>query len=218
MWALGSYARAMAKPAPRTAFLAAARVVPDVVTAVADRWDDPSALDGWTVGGLTGHFARAVGTVGAYLAEDPPSGGTVLDPAGYFLAAGLDDDEVRAGILARGDEMATAGPQALAASVAETVDELTATIETTPDDRLLAVFGGSILSLDDYLVTRLVELVVHHDDLAASVEEPLPPLPTEGVELAVGTLLAMARRVHGDGAVVRTLARSERAPGSIAVF
>ncbi|MEX1280055.1 MAG: maleylpyruvate isomerase N-terminal domain-containing protein [Acidimicrobiia bacterium] len=208
----------MAKPAPRIAFLAAARVVPVVVAAVADHWDDPSALDGWTVGGLAGHFARAVGTVGAYLAEDPPSGGTVLDPAGYFLAARLDDDDVRSGILARGDEMATAGPQALVASMAETVDELTATIEATPDDRLLAVFGGSILSLDDYLVTRLVELVVHHDDLAASVGEPLPPLPGEAVDLAVGTLVAMARRSYGDTAVVRTLARSERAPGSIAVF
>lgn len=208
----------MAKPAPRPAFLAAARIVPDVITGVADQWDDPSALDGWTVGGLAGHFARAVGTVGAYLAADPPSGGTVLDPAGYFLAARLDDADVRSGIRSRGDEMAAAGPEALAASMAETVESLTATIEATPDDRLLTVFGGSILSLDDYLVTRLVELVVHHDDLSASVQEPLPPLPAEAVDLAMGTLVAMARRVHGDTAVVRALARSERAPGSIAVF
>ncbi len=33
--------------------------------------------------------------------------------------------------------------------------------------------------LDDFLIVRLVEVVVHSDDLAASVSRPSPTFPSE---------------------------------------
>jgi hypothetical protein len=65
------------------------------------------------------------------------------------------------------------------------------------------------MRLDDYLETRLVELVVHDDDLATSVDVPTE-LPGEALELAIDHLVAVARFRHGDLAVVRALARRER--------
>lgn len=208
----------MARPPIRPVFLDTARTIPLVVDAVADRWASPSALAGWTVGGLTGHLTRAVTTVGTYLEAGPPGGGTVIDPAGYFLTAGLDDEGVAADVLARGEAVGADGPAALAARVSEVVEELREQFDDVPEGRLVSVFGGSVLTLDDYLVTRLVELVVHHDDLVASVDVELPGLPRTAVDAALDALVAMARRRHGDAAVLRSLTRRERAPGTIAVF
>jgi hypothetical protein len=59
-------------------------------------------------------------------------------------------------------------------------------------------------------VTRMVELVAHTDDLAVSVGlEPPPPDP-DAATLVVHCLVDVARRRHGDLAVVRALTRRER--------
>lgn len=208
----------MARTPIRPVFLETVRTVPAVIDAVADRWADASALAGWSVGGLTGHMTRAVTTVETYLDADPPSGGTVLDPAGYFLSVGVDDDEVMAGVLARGEEVGAEGPDSLSARVTRAAEDLARRFEDVPEGRLVSVFGGSVLTLDDYLVTRLVELVVHHDDLVASVAVAVPALPRRAADAALDALVAMARRTHGDAAVLRSLARRERAPGTVAVF
>jgi len=42
---------------------------------------------------------------------------------------------------------------------------------------LLTVAGDSVMRLDDYLATRIVELTVHVDDLAVSVSLDSPVLP-----------------------------------------
>jgi hypothetical protein len=55
-----------------------------------------------------------------------------------------------------------------------------------------------------------VELVVHADDLAASVGvEPTPPQPA-ATAVAIDVLVGVARVRHGDMAVLRALARRER--------
>jgi hypothetical protein len=66
------------------------------------------------------------------------------------------------------------------------------------------------MTLDEYLRTRVVELVVHADDLAASVGvEPVPPQPAT-TAVAIDVLVGVARIRHGDMAVLRALARRER--------
>jgi hypothetical protein len=69
--------------------------------------------------------------------------------------------------------------------------------------------GGGTMNLDDYLQTRLVEIVVHDDDLAMSVGLPTN-IPAEAISLAVDHLFAVARLQHGDLAVLRAFARRER--------
>ena len=68
------------------------------------------------------------------------------------------------------------------------------------------------MTVDEYLRTRVVELVVHADDLAASVGvAPMAPRPETG-KIAIDALVDVARIRHGDLAVLRALARRERDP------
>jgi hypothetical protein len=63
-----------------------------------------------------------------------------------------------------------------------------------------------------------MEIAVHSDDLAVSVGVEPPPLP-EAVSRVVRHLLVdLAAQRHGDTAVLRGLARAERAPASIAAL
>ena len=65
--------------------------------------------------------------------------------------------------------------------------------------------------LADYLATRVVELVVHADDLAASVGETIE-LPPAAAGVAFGVLLHLARANAGDLAVAAGLHPGQSAP------
>jgi hypothetical protein len=110
----------------------------------------------------------------------------------------------------RGVEAAPGPPEKFAARWAEAADRLRARLAAEPAGRRVQAYGDLVLTLDDYLVTRFVELVVHADDLAASLGVDPPPLPAAATGLAIATLVEVARGRHGDGAVLRALARRER--------
>lgn len=175
---------------------------------VAGAWDSPSVLADQTVGSLAGHLARgAVWVVGEYLDQPVPSAATIPDAATYFAAgvAGLDAAGHRA-IRDRGAAVAALGPDRVRADLSERLDALRGRLATEPPDRVVPVFGGA-MRLDDYLVTRVVEQVVHLDDLARSLGRDLPDVPADLAALVagVGTAIAVAR--HGAGPVVRLLFR-----------
>jgi hypothetical protein len=77
--------------------------------------------------------------------------------------------------------------------------------------------GGHRLPFSAYLATRVVELIVHTDDLACSVGVASVP-PRRALSTALDALVDGSRSVHGDLALLRALSRPERAPGSISVF
>lgn len=203
----------------RDLFLSTATAATDALhdDHVAHAWDQPSALPGMTVGGLVAHTARAVLTVDHYLAAPPPpAGATPVDAAGYLLTALPDtarQSEVNQRVLARAEEGGATGLVTVAATLRTALDALHRQLPDVPDDRVVAVLGGLAVTLDDYLATRVLELVVHLDDLAASVEQFTPPgLPPAAARVAVGLLAEAARRRHGTAAMVAALARAERAP------
>jgi hypothetical protein len=68
------------------------------------------------------------------------------------------------------------------------------------------------------LVTRMMEIVVHSDDLAASVELDTPEFPESVITPVLALLTGLAVRRHGATAVVRALTRPQRAPDSVAAF
>ncbi len=74
------------------------------------------------------------------------------------------------------------------------------------------------LSWEDFLVTRMMEITVHSDDLAVSVGIDPPELPGAVLEPVLSLLVGVATLRHGQAAVVRALSRAERAPASIAAF
>ena len=71
---------------------------------------------------------------------------------------------------------------------------------------------------DDFLVVRLMEIVVHADDLACSVGVATPAFGVEVLEPVLALLAALAARRRGQDAVLRALSRHERSVGSVSAF
>lgn len=198
----------------RATFLAAGRVAADLIARpeVGSAWDSPSALPEFTVRGLAGHLLRATGSVEAYLDRPPPSGDAVT-AAEYYVRAVEEPDvhsEIHRAIRQRGEDEAAGGYEAVRIRSFELLERLSARLEAEPADRAVRAYKDLVLVLDDYLVTRLIELSVHVDDLAVSVGLTTPELPREATRLSIAALVEAARLKHGDLAVLRALARRER--------
>jgi hypothetical protein len=118
-----------------------------------------------------------------------------------------------------GDAEAAGGPVVLAQRATEATAELNHVLAAQPNDRLVYLpWNGWSLTFEDFLVTRILEIVIHIDDLAASVQITPPQMPDEATETVLGLLTCLAARRHGTAAVLRALSRYERAPATIAAF
>jgi len=197
----------------RDQFLAGAAVVLDAVSseAVVAAWESPSILPEQSVGSLVGHLARgSVWVVDEYLDRPSPASGRIdfESAAEYFatLMSMVTEDD-HAAIRARGAEVADRGHAAIVEQLRATLDRLRARLPAEPPDRRIAVYGNSVMRLDDYLWTRIVEQVVHLDDLARSlVVEPWPnPPDAEALVIACGA--EIGRRRLGGQAMIRALYR-----------
>ncbi|MFI0452576.1 maleylpyruvate isomerase N-terminal domain-containing protein [Actinomadura sp. 6N118] len=190
--------------------------------AVARAWDEPSALPRLSVGALANHLAGQISFVSLVLPE-PPTDLPAIPILDYYqrvgwIGSGLDEPfNLR---VQRGEEKAAAdGPQALIARTRKALDGLRDTLPDAPPRAVhLPVWGDWSLSLDDFVTSRLMELVVHTDDLAVSVGLPTPPLPPGAVDTVVVLLARLAVGRHGHVDVIRALSRAERAPRSIAAI
>ena len=196
-------------------FLDTATVVREALdqATITDHWNDDSALAGYQVSGLAGHTARAILTPLTYLNLPAPSDKPV-GPAEYFTLGLGDLDPIaspeHAAARRRGAETAAGGPSDLAGQVVTALIELHALFEVTPPDRLVTVFSERCMTIDDYLITRIVEMVIHLDDLACSVPDPLPAPPGEAVDITLATAVEIAAIRHGHTALLRALTRRER--------
>lgn len=188
---------------------------------VARRWRDDSALEGYTVEGLAGHLARGVLTVEAYL--DQPSLGSdaeLTDAAGYLttVLASHDpvDSELHRAVRERGTAAAVDGPEALAEEVRAAGRRLRERLDDAALQRPVLVLDDVALTLEEYLKTRLVELVVHLDDLAVSIGETGDDeTPQDAYRVVAGVLGQVAASRAGGLATVRSLARRERHPDPV---
>jgi hypothetical protein len=151
-------------------------------------------------------------TVERYL-DGPEPAEAGISAASYFdtvIRSADISDPANQAIRARGEEAAAGGAAALASDARGTLERLTSRLASEAPGRRVRVAGGLVMTLDEYLRTRVVELVVHADDLAASVGvEPAPPQPAT-TAVAIDVLVGVARIRHGDMAVLRALARRER--------
>lgn len=174
-------------------------------------WAEPSVLAQFPVSGLAGHLLRALTTIETYLGS-VPAGEPVISAAEYFARVASADinSPANQAIRARGEEMAADGAAAVAESARSAYQRLTARLPGEDPGQPVQVAGGLVLTLDQYLRTRMVELVVHGDDLASSVGLEFGPLSAALGGVVIGTLVEVARVRHGDLAVLRALTRRER--------
>jgi hypothetical protein len=186
---------------------------------VADAWEEPSALAEMTVGALAGHLAYQIFSVSSAL-DEPASGVVPISLLEHYaraawLGAPLDSD-VNVGIRTRGASIASGGPESLSERTSTAVAEQRTRLARLPGDQ--AVFmpqAGWGLTLDDFLTTRMLELAVHVDDLAVSVGIATPELPDAAFDPVLILLARLAARRRGQAALLRALARAERAPAAI---
>lgn len=180
------------------------------------RWNDDSALAGMTIGALAAHLGRAFTTAWLYLqADECAVDDETLDASSYFRLAfdhpEEDIDDLNASIVQRAIDDAEPGAAAVRERHRTAVADLRTKLIGEAGERGIEVFGDMCMPLDDYLVTRMVEAVVHSDDLAASIGAELPPFAADVMDLVMVALLGIARERHGDVAVIREFARAERA-------
>ena len=188
---------------------------------VGDAWGQESCLPGMTVGGLARHLVSQPECAVAFLTTPGPPDTQVLSLVGHYdrvdwIRAPVDAAE-NTSIRDDFNQMASAGhleAVAVLARASEHVDAAMAAAGVTT----YVPWQDCALPTDDFLVVRLMEIVVHADDLACSVGLATPQFDPEVLESALALLAALAVRAHGQSAVLRALSRQERAAGSISAF
>lgn len=174
-----------------TAFLDASRWWRSIVGAVEDdRWAQP-ALGEWNVRELVAHTDRAYKTIIDYTVGEVKDPTIIYSAAGYFRTV-LAEQTPHVHIANRARQEAAERLDWLVATdeLGETAERLVADL---PGDHPVHTFVGEML-LDQYLATRVVELVVHGTDLAQAIDLPTPP-PDTSARVALQVLLDLA---HAD--------------------
>ncbi len=207
-------------------FLASARLAGELAASdeVTRRWTAESACSGMSVGGLAHHLAAQAGTVVRLLGAAPADQAPISIEEHYRRAAWVGsgfDGEVNVAIRTGADREAEGGYDALVARVRLDLESLPGTLAAgavRAPDAVLIPWQGWALTTHDFLVTRLMEIVVHADDLAVSLDAPTPQFPNAAVRLVLGLLTSVAVERHGQTMLVRALSRPDRAPGSVSAF
>ncbi|MFI5758211.1 sterol carrier family protein [Streptomyces sp. NPDC051569] len=150
----------------------------------------PTGLGDWTVRELVAHLAMGVGSVKSSFEQPVPAGPALVLPEWPFATAAY------AGAIS-GDVEALAASAPPAELFERAAEGIAALLAGEPGDRLMAIRLGP-MGLDDFLVTRTVELIVHTDDLnrAAGLDIPYD----RGALAACTRLLADALAVKAPGA------------------
>jgi hypothetical protein len=191
---------------------------------VAEAWDRPSALEGMSVGALAVHLASEVLLVqNAWRDSDRWSDDEPVPLLEHYhrsawVTAGP-DHEANVAVRESAEQDAAPGHAAMMADVEIALADLEGLREGTQHPAAVQMTWWQwSLSWEDFLVTRMMEITVHSDDLAVSVDVAPPELPGAVLEPVLSLLVGVATLRHGQAAVVRALSRSERAPASIAAF
>jgi hypothetical protein len=207
-------------------FLLAAESAFDLVgrVEVVQHWDDPSALAGMSVGDLAAHLGsqvlsvHAVVTAGHGASEEVPVPLLEHYARVPWVRSG-NEDESNVRIRQAAAQSAAGGHDPLSSSLQLAIRDLRTAFRAANLPPRVRMPGWEwALSFDDFLVTRVMEIVVHSDDLAVSVGIEPPTLPQAVLGPVLALLVGVSLQRHGQAAVVRALSRRERAPETISAF
>jgi hypothetical protein len=183
-------------------------------------WNEPSALNRYTTGGVAAHAVQGgVLRLEELLREPEPADRRRVEVAEFFGPNRMedpdDDDPLFEVLRAGAEKIAEKGRDALLEKCARSVAGLKESLPHAAADRavpLLRVPDGQV-ALSEYLRTRILEVVVHGDDIVASVDGWLVvDEPPEGaVEVCLGLCLELAGARSGGMGALRSFTRTERA-------
>ena len=190
---------------------------PEVRTA----WDQPSAAEGMNVGAMAQHLLSQLGHLVDPAGVAVPANVEVISILEHYQRAAWANssltNDANTTIRERANHAAAEGPDA----VLDLARTRLAVIPNTVDrfgDLIYVEWQGWALAANAFLITRLMEIVVHSDDLAASVGLPLPDFPAAAFEAVTGLLTAVATRRHGQAAIIHALSRPQRSTGPVTAF
>jgi Mycothiol maleylpyruvate isomerase N-terminal domain len=187
----------------------ALRVIAD--PAVSTHWDDPSVLPRMTVGALAGHLLAVVRTFERRCDLETTGTETLVDLAAGYAPTRLDRhadlDEPRFRSVREGAaRVAERGAVKVASEFAACLTRLVARLQTDPPQVVQLPDPMHAAPLRAYTITRVVELVVHTDDLARSAGVAVAAPDPEVAELVIDFLVSADRHRIGDADVLRALA------------
>lgn len=193
----------------RSAFLQAAGEANNLIGRrdLGDKWAERSTLPDLEIGALAGHLARAILTVHWYLDMPEPDPPTISAGEYFATVTNEQESEANVAIRARAVEASRGGWARLYLDVGNALDHLRRRLPEERADHRIPT-GERGLLLDEYLRTRIVELVLHTGDLCRSLAIPTPEMP-DATRIAIGTLLDTALTRHGPERVLHALARRE---------
>lgn len=134
----------------------------------ASDWSRPSVLAGWDVRTLVGHLIVCTAGVGARLMQTSSQPPRPLAEYVRGYAAAAEDISRRAV-----DESAGRSPQDMLAALRVHGDAMRSAAAQASDRLVIDAPRGPITSAD-WLTSRLIEIVVHSDDLSRSLSERVP--------------------------------------------
>ena len=201
----------------RSTYLETATTAVNLITApvVGARWDEASACEGLTVGALAAHLARSLIQVETGLSHPVPTGALITAVEYYAVIQEQllePDSDLNAGVVERAREAASVGFEALASEIRLVLERLRHALAEEPDTRTVVAFGAPML-LDEYLRTRVIELVVHLDDLTTTLDQESLAISPDAYRAAIETLFGIACERSGNLAVLRALTRRDRTVG-----
>ncbi|SDS15371.1 TIGR03083 family protein [Paraoerskovia marina] len=148
-----------------------------------DAYSTPSQLDGWTIGELVSHLGRAMDALA--VADTVPAGTVPLSLAEYLGTYPGRADEITAVTRELDGEIRADR----LAGIRAKGDRALAQVDALAGNEIVQARRGPI-SLRDMVISRLLELVVHGDDLARSLPHVAgDPLNRDAVDLAADELL-----------------------------
>lgn len=154
-------------------------------------WDRP-ALGEWSVRELVAHGGRAFKTVSDYVEGDVKDPTRIATAAQYFrIVLAEETPHVHIAASARAE---AAGEADWVAATDRLWASAELVISNVPPDTDLHLFVGE-MALDQYLATRVVELVVHGTDLSQAIAIP-SAAPAVAARVALAVLADLASATH----------------------
>ncbi|WP_404383857.1 maleylpyruvate isomerase N-terminal domain-containing protein [Knoellia locipacati] len=190
---------------------------------VRDAWGDESACAGMTVGGLAHHLLAQTGHVVRGLSTAAPSDAPVIGLLDHYTRAPWvqasrsgetdpDQDD-------KDNSAAGVGHERVLAVARHALADLPGALALQRDPDVIHIpWQGWSLATPDFATTRMMEMVVHGDDLAASVGLPTPEHDPLVVDAVLDLLVHVSLARHGQVALVRALSRPQRSSGGISAF
>jgi Mycothiol maleylpyruvate isomerase N-terminal domain len=185
---------------------------------VGSRWDQPSILPGMTIGSLASHLVLSVLAVEDSLTTSVPVTGVPVTAGQFLSRTPLDaTSDTHVGIRSQAQARASRGRERVVQRAAASLDRSIGLLRSRSVEEVVPFLprpdAPIPMTIGELLRSRIVELAVHLDDLACSVNfDDMPVVPAAASLVACQVGLEISINRYGPEAVARGFFRGDRSP------